>query len=650
MARGGRLPLPSITRMVFVPIIGLIGFAATCAAQNYSISRTTIDFGTVPVGLSSGQGFRITATSSERITVESMNLTGQGFQFADGTFPSVLNHEGSHASFTFNFVPSAGQTYAATAAFFINGQEVDITLTGVGVQSAAVATPNVRVLSFSQTLGMESPIQTVSITNTGTDTVTILSASTEQPFIAQSIGKIVLPPGASTKIGLKLVATEVGSITGNLLITYDVLPPTGISLEGRTTSSSGFVITSFPNLPLGTIGAPYFAQLTETKGAGVISWSLADNSSLPSGLTFTQDGIISGTISPFNPKATYSLSVSAVDSRYHNASEVLSLNVLPTSGAACDYISWDVAGTNNPMIPITDLGIGSYFGTEGGLYGYGQNTPPAEHENDGIRLANQISPLDASGNRDLNGKYVLVGIGISTLKEEMLSFVPMATSETSINPHLVIVNGGQAQASATDYSDLSSPYWGTILNNLIPNAGVTAQQVVAVMFEDLDVAPTGTYPSDMVQLQGEFETVAQNVLKVFPNVKLMYYFPRFYSGYSGTTDLRSPEPYAYEQGFAIQGALLDQINGVPWLNYDAKNGPVLAPWLGYGAYTWANGMIARSDGLTYSCQDVLSDGRHPSPLYGAPKIAAQFLNFYKTNPTTAPWFLSAPLQKPRASN
>jgi hypothetical protein len=42
----------------------------------------------------------------------------------------------------------------------------------------------------------------------------------------------------------------------------------------------------------------------------------------------------------------------------------------------------------------------------------------------------------------------------------------------------------------------------------------------------------------------------------------------------------------------------------------------------------------------YNCQDVRKDGRHPSVLYGAPKIAAQFLNFFKTNDTTMPWFLS----------
>jgi hypothetical protein len=159
-------------------------------------------------------------------------------------------------------------------------------------------------------------------------------------------------------------------------------------------------------------------------------------------------------------------------------------------------------------------------------------------------------------------------------------------------------------------------------------------------FEDIVQTPTGTYPSDQTELITDLEEVAQNALIMFPNLKLMYYVSRVYSGYS-TTKV-DPEPYAYEQGFANSAAILDQINGDPALNYNPLDGPVMAPWMGYGPYTWANGYIPRSDGLTYSCQDLRVDGHHPSVLYGAPKVAGLFLNFFKTDPTAAPWFLASP--------
>ena len=244
--------------------------------------------------------------------------------------------------------------------------------------------------------------------------------------------------------------------------------------------------------------------------------------------------------------------MNATDSASHTASSALSIKVLGPTGAACNDISWDIGGTMNPIIPINDLGTGNYFGTEGGLYGGGSNTPPAQHEADGLTFASEVTPLDATGNPSSSGKIGMLGIGISTLLYEMIAFGPMAQNDLSVNPNLVIVNGGEATADATDFASLSSPFWATLINNIVPNSGLTTKQVEVVIFEDVDASPTGTYPSDNVQLQNELETIAQNVLIQFPNVKLMYYVSRMYSGYSGTFDLSDPEPYCMSRGSQIR--------------------------------------------------------------------------------------------------
>jgi hypothetical protein len=279
---------------------------------------------------------------------------------------------------------------------------------------------------------------------------------------------------------------NLGSTTGDLLITYDVLKATGISLKGTTSPAPGFVVTNFPSLPLGTAGFPYLAQLTSTAGTGGVSWSLAPGSNLPAGLSLSSSGSISGAIPAGAPLKTYTFTANAVDSKSHTASATLSLEVLKSSGASCSYISWNVGGTSNPMLPISDLGAGSYFGTEGGLYGNGSNLPPARHDADGVALAQQIQPMDVNGIPDPNGKFALVGIGISTLLYEMQPFVQLAMGDLSTNPHLVVVNGGEPTGNATDFASLSSPFWTTLLNNIIPNAGVTPQQVAVVMFEDIE--------------------------------------------------------------------------------------------------------------------------------------------------------------------
>jgi hypothetical protein len=64
---------------------------------------------------------------------------------------------------------------------------------------------------------------------------------------------------------------------------------------------------------------------------------------------------------------------------------------------------------------------------------------------------------------------------------------------------------------------------------------------------------------------------------------------------------------------------------------------VVAPWASWAAYYWTNGLLGRSDGLTWSCQDNIGDGVHPATS-GRVKAAAQLLNFMKTDDTAIPWY------------
>jgi PKD repeat protein len=66
---------------------------------------------------------------------------------------------------------------------------------------------------------------------------------------------------------------------------------------------------------------------------------------------------------------------------------------------------------------------------------------------------------------------------------------------------------------------------------------------------------------------------------------------------------------------------------------------VVAPWISWGPYIWADGLNPRSDGFIWECGDVRqNDFTHPSSN-GVFKVAAHLLAFFKTDPTTAPWFL-----------
>ena len=60
----------------------------------------------------------------------------------------------------------------------------------------------------------------------------------------------------------------------------------------------------------------------------------------------------------------------------------------------------------------------------------------------------------------------------------------------------------------------------------------------------------------------------------------------------------------------------------------------------WGNYDWANGLLARSDGLVWTCQDMESDGTHPSTAFGREKDANLLLNFLRSDDTATPWFLA----------
>jgi lysophospholipase L1-like esterase len=100
----------------------------------------------------------------------------------------------------------------------------------------------------------------------------------------------------------------------------------------------------------------------------------------------------------------------------------------------------------------------------------------------------------------------------------------------------------------------------------------------------------------------------------------------------------SPEPWAYESGFAVKWVVADQLAGKAELNYDAAKSAVTSPWIEWGPYLWTDGVKGRKDGFVYTREDVGPDGLHPS-AQGQQKIAKMLLDFFKGDAATKAWFL-----------
>jgi hypothetical protein len=268
---------------------------------------------------------------------------------------------------------------------------------------------------------------------------------------------------------------------------------------------------------------------------------------------------------------------------------------------------------------------------------------PTAHLSDGLALAQQILPRSASGQPNLAGKIVLLSIGMSNTSQEYTTFIMTATNDSSLNPALVLVNGAQGGMTAAAIQNPNdggsgSTFWQTV-DTRLNNASVTREQVQVVWLKEADASPSGSDISYAQTLASELQTILRVLHDRFPNLKLTYLSSRSYAGYASIT--LNPEPYAYASGFSVKWTIERQLSGAPDLNYDPAQGAVVAPWIAWGPYFWADGTNPRSDGLTWLCSDFNQyEGTHPSSA-GAAKIANMLLTFFKTDPTSQPWFIGS---------
>ena len=288
------------------------------------------------------------------------------------------------------------------------------------------------------------------------------------------------------------------------------------------------------------------------------------------------------------------------------------------------------------LTPLNDLAAGSYKGFQGGLYPGGDEAVPASHFQAGLARGASIVPLAKDGSPNLQqGEIVLLTIGMSNTAIESISLVQAYSKFPNHNLKVTIVNGAQGGQSAAIIADPNAAYWNDVQGVLQQNL-LTPEQVQVVWLKQSDADPVGQFPLHAQDLAANLEAIVNILHDNFPNLKQCYVSSRIYGGYS--LGSLSPEPYAYESGFSVKWLIQSQIQGKPSLNFRPNAGPVEAPWLAWGAYMWADGLVPRSDGLTWECDDFQEDGTHPSSV-GAGKVAAFLISEFADDPTSRPWFV-----------
>jgi hypothetical protein len=268
------------------------------------------------------------------------------------------------------------------------------------------------------------------------------------------------------------------------------------------------------------------------------------------------------------------------------------------------------------LVPLTDMGNRRYRGYRGGLYPGGVNKPSAKYLKKGMAASKQVRPI--------NGKIVLLSIGMSNASAEFSAFKRSAGSDDQVNPKLVVVDGAQDGFDATNVI-VRPAYWDNV-DSRLDVAGVSASQVQVVWLKEAIAGEHRRFPKDAKALQASLRKIINTMRLRFPKLKLVYLSSRTYGGYAITG--WNPEPAAYDGGFAVRALIQDRISG-----------KLKGPWVGWGPYLWTDGLAGRSDGLQWACDDVEADGTHPSRS-GVQKVVTLLTTFFKTEPTAKRWYLA----------
>ena len=208
----------------------------------------------------------------------------------------------------------------------------------------------------------------------------------------------------------------------------------------------------------------------------------------------------------------------------------------------------------------------------------------AAEESAGLAAVNSITP----------GPTVILSIGMSNAKGLWAWFIRDSNDDSLRNPDVTLVNGAIGGGATSTWAVAGDPKtWGK-LDGTLADAGATRSDVSVIWFVTHNHVGSQTVEQYATALESDARDVLDLFAIEFPNLKVVWFEPMIYGGYS--TASGTQEPHTYESGVVVQRLLVD------------PNWPF---FVGYGPYMWADGMVPRADGLTWLCSDFDDDGNHP---------------------------------------
>lgn len=217
-------------------------------APQVTFSASSLTFGSQAVGTSSpGTGVTLFNTGGASLSISSITITGTN----PGDFSQTNNcgtsvGSSSNCTITAVFTPTAAGTRTANISVADNaaGSPQTVTLTGTGTTGGPAATISPLNLTFaSQNLNTSSPSQTVTLSNTGSGTLSITNIVASGDYSQTNNCGTSLAPAASCTVTVTFkpswTGTRAGYITfsDNNSSTQQTVTLTGAGTAASTTVS-----------------------------------------------------------------------------------------------------------------------------------------------------------------------------------------------------------------------------------------------------------------------------------------------------------------------------------------------------------------------------------------------------------------------------
>ena len=279
----GKVYVGTQTQLV---VYGLIGLAPVATP-----SPTSLVFGNQNVGSTSApQAITLTNTGNAPLAVSSIAVTGTNAgDFGQTNNCSTYMVPGAYCTINVTFSPAAtgGRVGAVTITDNASNSPQNVGLTGTGViPQVPTVSLSPGSLSFgNQAVTTTSAIETSTLTNTGTGTLTISSIVSSGDFALASTATScayaggMVNVGASCTIDVTFTPTQAGNRAGSIAVTDnapdspEVVSLTGTGVQG---TSPGPLISQPLNPAAAVPGGAGFALAVSGTGfvpASVITWN-----------------------------------------------------------------------------------------------------------------------------------------------------------------------------------------------------------------------------------------------------------------------------------------------------------------------------------------------------------------------------------------